>query len=326
LGFRLAIAAHSGRSVSECIVHGVVGMYKEWSDLPAENLSKVDLNAVSKYFDLPLVEKKEESPSDLSVLRLLAEKLRDVITETGRILLKNECRDFADFILGREDDKSLRLSADGLVSRLVSTFPAFHDHHVIVKKRQSNIDESKKAPSGSTSSRKRKQASDKEGEAEDASAEATEEVLVLKKVQLLTADLYRRFKDEDPRLAFPDVHRMTIFADNVLPTVLRHLNIFQYSEKLAHIIDSNQFLSDVYLEAQLRAGSVVVGERMMKLLHDRVSVTDSAVDGAQVDSSVPVGSAGKVYSFQLDYYLWSTGRTPDMKKLVRHATIDTVYY
>lgn len=40
-------------------------------------------------------------------------------------------------------------------------------------------------------------------------------------MQLLCADLHRRFAKEDARFNFVDIHKVTVFTDNVVPAVLR---------------------------------------------------------------------------------------------------------
>jgi hypothetical protein len=52
------------------------------------------------------------------------------------------------------------------------------------------------------------------------------EVLLMKKAQLLAADLYRRFHESDARFNFKDVENLTVFTDNVVPAVLRKVISF----------------------------------------------------------------------------------------------------
>src|SRR5277367_1497317 len=51
---------------------------------------------------------------------------------------------------------------------------------------------------------------------------------LFKKIQLLTQDLYERFSTSHPDMFnFYDIDELTIFSDNVIPTILHHLNIIR---------------------------------------------------------------------------------------------------
>jgi hypothetical protein len=58
---------------------------------------------------------------------------------------------------------------------------------------------------------------------------AGQEVWLIKKAQLTVGDLYRSFHEKDPRFNFHDIKQLTVFSDNVLPCVLRAVNIVMIS-------------------------------------------------------------------------------------------------
>ena len=60
---------------------------------------------------------------------------------------------------------------------------------------------------------------------------------------------------------YPDIHRLTIFADNLVPHVLRHYGVLTYSDALAARVDAGEELVQGSLEeAEIRGCSVHAGE------------------------------------------------------------------
>ena len=65
------------------------------------------------------------------------------------------------------------------------------------------------------------------------------EVVLMKKVQLLAGDLYKRFCNELPAIfEFCDITNVTVFVDNVLPAVLRFFGVLRLSPKLLSAIET----------------------------------------------------------------------------------------
>jgi len=57
----------------------------------------------------------------------------------------------------------------------------------------------------------------------------------------LCADLIGAYDDvEYSDFRFKNTEELTMFADYRVPQILRHLQIFEYSEDLAYLIDSEQ--------------------------------------------------------------------------------------
>ena len=100
--------------------------------------------------------------------------------------------------------------------------------------------------------------------------------------------------------SFEDLDRLTIFADNLVPHVLRMDGVLRYSEALAARIDAGQLVpAGSPEEREIRACAVHACERI------------SAATG------VPARA--------LDTWLWNRGQAPSFKAVPRHRT-RTVYY
>jgi hypothetical protein len=96
---------------------------------------------------------------------------------------------------------------------------------------------------------------------------------------------------------YPDIGRLTIFADNLVPHVLRHFGVLAYSDELAARVDAGEELVQGSLEeAEIRGCAVHAGE------------------GLSARFGVPAAT--------LDNWLWNTGAEIDGRP---HVT-RTVYY
>ena len=117
-----------------------------------------------------------------------------------------------------------------------------------------------------------------------------------KRAQLTAADLsiagVARFNDLD---------RLTIFADNLVPHVLRVDGVLEYDADL---------LARINREELIAAGSQEEQEIRACALH-AVELMRTHLDG--------------VTSMQLDYVLWNRGQEPKYKAMPRHRT-RTVFY
>jgi hypothetical protein len=98
---------------------------------------------------------------------------------------------------------------------------------------------------------------------------------------------------------FEDLDRLTIFADNLVPHVLRMDGVLVYDEELAGRIDSGQLLPPGREEREIRACAV------------------HACEAIAAELNVPPRD--------LDVMLWNRGQEPRYKERPRHRT-RTVYY
>lgn len=133
------------------------------------------------------------------------------------------------------------------------------------------------------------------------------EVPLYKRAQLAAADLDRAFPagldGEGP--LFTDLDRLTAFADNLVPHVLRVDTVLRYDAALAAAIDAGEPVaagSDA--EVEIRA----VGVHAVELLRAAL-----AVQGIEVSSS------------RLDAILWARGSGGRYKAVPRHRTRSTAY-
>jgi hypothetical protein len=98
---------------------------------------------------------------------------------------------------------------------------------------------------------------------------------------------------------FRDLDALTIFADNLVPHVLRHEGILVYDDALAAWIDAERLLPAGRQEREIRACAVHACELL----------------------SARLGVPARV----LDMWLWNRGQAPEVKARPRHRT-RTVYY
>ena len=130
------------------------------------------------------------------------------------------------------------------------------------------------------------------------------EVPFFKRAQITAADLAIAFQGQAWG-HFGDLDQLTIFADNLVPHVLRMDGILRYEAALiARIEAAAPIPAGSSEEIEIRAGAVHAVELIKKSI---------------CDSGQPVTSS------QLDYFLWNRGQLPDYKAVPRHRT-RTVYY
>ena len=125
-----------------------------------------------------------------------------------------------------------------------------------------------------------------------------------KRAQLLASDLALAFDGQGPG-RFDDLDRLTIFADNLVPHVLRVDGLLEYSEALAATIDRDE---------PIRAGS-----------DEEVEIRACAVDCVERIRDALARSGRCVPARDLDQLLWHRGQSPVYKVVKRHRT-RTVFY
>jgi hypothetical protein len=130
------------------------------------------------------------------------------------------------------------------------------------------------------------------------------EVSFLKRAQLAVADLALAFGRRGPG-DFHDLDRLTIFADNLVPHVLRVDGILRYPHDLLARIDREELIpAGSAEEVEIRACALYAVELLVQELRRK---------------------GHRVTSMQLDYVLWNRGRGRTYKSQPRHRT-RTVYY
>ncbi len=130
------------------------------------------------------------------------------------------------------------------------------------------------------------------------------EVPFYKRAQLTVYDLSIALDGRDRGL-FTDLDNLTVFADNMIPHVLRTDGVLHYSDHLSNRIERGELIpAGSSEEIEIRACAVHASELLVKALHHR---------GQQITSS------------RLDHHLWHRGRHPRYKNLPRHRTRTTYY-
>ena len=118
-----------------------------------------------------------------------------------------------------------------------------------------------------------------------------------KRAQLTCADLWLAF-DGKSFGAFDDVERLTIFADNLVPHVLRLDRVLVYDAGLVSRIDAGELIAPgSEEEVEIRACALAAVERL----------------------SAELARLGRPVSpRRLDYWLWNRGGRPEFKAVPRH--------
>ena len=129
-------------------------------------------------------------------------------------------------------------------------------------------------------------------------------VPLYKRAQLTAADLALAFGGEGVG-RFDDLSELTLFADNLVPHVLRREGVLCYEPDLARRIDAGERLAAGGAEeVEIRAIAVHAVERL--------------VEGVQA-----LGLC--LCAHELDHWLWNRGQEPEMKAHPRHRA-RSVYY
>ena len=132
------------------------------------------------------------------------------------------------------------------------------------------------------------------------------DVPFFKRAQLTAADLNLALGGEGLG-RFTDLHCLTIFADNLVPHVLRIDGILQYDPDLAVRIDREELIAfGSEEEVELRAGAVHAAELIVRALH-RAGNT-------------------RITAMNVDYLLWHRGQHPAYKQAKPRHRTRTVFY
>jgi hypothetical protein len=130
-------------------------------------------------------------------------------------------------------------------------------------------------------------------------------VLFYKRAQILASDLALAFSGKGPG-RFRDLDRLTIFADNLVPHVLRVDGVLAYDERLLQRIEAGELIeSGSDEEIELRACAVDAVERIVERLR---------------------AAGASVRARDLDICLWNRGQAARYKRgAARHRTRSVFY-
>jgi len=130
------------------------------------------------------------------------------------------------------------------------------------------------------------------------------DVPLFKRAQIAASDLALAFDGAGPG-RFDDLDRLTIFADNLVPHVLRCDGVLHYDPKLLARIDR--------------------GERIPAGSPEEVEIRACAVDAVERIAASLRATGTAVTARDLDVLLWTRGQNPEYKRFPRHRT-RTVFY
>lgn len=329
-GFRHELHTAVEAGAADTMLRGVIGLHLSGKELSARFLSSFKKSMVTEYFGfatdsevqiMPAV--YETKPNALAPLAVL---IADAVSGTGRALVAGGHRDIASWLRSQAANKAYhndvtgRPCASKFVALLADSLPAFRDiHTVAVPIGPSPVQSSQLASAPASSSPE--------------TGRPSLEVAILKKAQLAAKELHRKFKARLPSLFdFDDVGDLTIFADNVIPAVLRREGVLQLSPPLAAAIDSRQQIPTGLQDTALRAGAIVACEaitvRVRELAAEQISAIGSAAvtDASSASEMQRLQQLSALTEAQVDEYLWRLGKKPEYRKLERHATKDTMFY
>ena len=130
------------------------------------------------------------------------------------------------------------------------------------------------------------------------------EVPFFKRAQITAADLCRVFGGESYG-RFEDLPALTLFADNLVPHVLRCRGVLAYAPALSSRIEGGELLEvGAPEEVEIRAVAVEAVERLVSAMRGH---------GRDVDART------------LDGILWNAGQAPEIKARPRHRARSTYY-
>lgn len=130
------------------------------------------------------------------------------------------------------------------------------------------------------------------------------DIPILKRAQITSSDLALALEGRG-RGFFHDLDRLTIFADNLVPHVLRLDGVLEYSPELSERLERGELLpSGSDAEIEIRAVTLHAVERMVAGLRD---------EGVDIDAR------------RLDLHLWNRGQAERYRGGSKHRT-RTVFY
>ena len=130
-----------------------------------------------------------------------------------------------------------------------------------------------------------------------------------KRAQITCSDLALAFEGQGPG-HFSDLDRLTLFADNLVPHVLRFEGVLRYAPSLLERIQAGELIeAGAPEEVEIRGVALHAVERMVRQLQEEAARSDVLALTAQ----------------QFDTILWNRGQSPRIKAQPRHRTRSLFY-
>lgn len=125
-----------------------------------------------------------------------------------------------------------------------------------------------------------------------------------KRAQLAAADLSLAFHNRGPG-HFTDLTQLTIFADNLVPHVLRIDHILDFSEEL---------------NVRIQAGNLILAGSK-----EEIEIRACALHAVELIKAEIQAYGPEINAMMLDFLLWNRGQQPTYKSIPRHRT-RTLFY
>lgn len=242
--------------------------------MDAETFKNMTIFETAEVFQIPVDREVRHEKLDFvtvsepTPLKPFAAGLTTVLNTTGEYLAAHRYKDLAQFVM--DHVKQNPQNACSLVEHLIKAFPALHDSYLF--------------------------------------PDQSEPVFLYKKAQIIVYHVWFTFKEQLPELFdFKDIDTLTVFSDNVIPTMLAHLGVIQVPESWQQDINNNVDLS-IESATTLRAAGVVACEDIVRAAHAGVGPVPTMTTGG------------------LDVYLWRLGKVGDYRKVPRFQLRDTVMF
>ncbi|KAJ4457870.1 putative Cobyrinic acid a [Paratrimastix pyriformis] len=330
--FQPSLLEHSGHTSIDAINYALVSSHIQGFSWTARAMSELELDEVASMFQLPLTTytKSELAPGitqetpSRSPLAPYIEELHRVIRESGQALLRAGYADFAEVVLrharpGRSDPPS----AWSVVAALAEACPAFDDRATYVQPASPSP-----SPSGAVATATAATSAEADLCTPDSPAPSTHtpvQCLFHRKAQLGVAELYRRFRQEDPSLfEFADIGTLAAPAEPNTIAVLRGAGVIQVrTDTLREAIEGGHAIeAGSPEEIELRAACVVAVDRLADMCREHpLPPPEVPVPETAVSTPGPAPTPIELY-----WYLGLLSKTPRYQSIPRHLARNSLAY
>lgn len=161
------------------------------------------------------------------------------------------------------------------------------------------------------------------------------QVFLYKRAQIFVADLWAAYgkltvAGSSP-YAFPDISKLTCFADYRIPQLLRAMGVFKYSSQLSSLVDlKGEVPSGSDMEVEVRGCTVYAVEKLRSMVNERLTSASAAAKSSGESGAAASGAAGgeaplQLTAVEVDWYLWQQGEAQKDAIPPHHRTL-TVFY